>query len=513
MASGFVIRKNQYYDSVFLMGINKHLSEEEGVTQSAMLMGSEKNKELLKDINVINEEIESAQPNDLIIAVVAESQIFVDKALARLDFWLTAAIENAPISNLHTLQEGLAEKPNANLAVISLPGEYAAREARNAIDAGLNVFIFSDNVSLDDELELKKLGKQKSLLVMGPDCGTGIINGIGLGFSNSIRRGSIGIIASAGTGLQEFTCQVHNGGSGISQAIGTGSHDLSEIIGGLTTLAALDLLDADLQTRIIVVLSKPPALKTIETLVARFKKSKKPIIACFLGHQEKLDGEGVAFNHVSLIDESVNLAVRLAGAEMVIEKSYKEDLSKLISREKTGFKPEQKYLRGIMAGGTYTYQTQQVLRSAGIISYSNAPLDKKNKMENPDHSCENSIVDMGDDHYTQGKPHPMIDGTERKRRILLESRDPQVAVLLVDFILGYGASMDPVGDLLNSIIEAKRNVKDSGGFLSVVANICGTGGDPQDLNLQRKMLIEAGVVVFNSNADAAQFCAELIKGR
>ena len=513
MSYGYVIRKNQYYDSVFLMGINKHLSEEDGVTQSAMLMGSEKNKQLLKDINVVNDDIKSAQPNDLIVAVVAESQVIVDKALAKLDFWLTAAIENAPISNLHTLQQGLAEKPDANLAVISLPGEYAAREARKAIEAGLNVFIFSDNVSLDDELELKKLGRQKNLLVMGPDCGTGIIGGIGFGFSNSIRRGSIGVIASSGTGLQEFTCQVHNGGCGISHAIGTGSHDLSELIGGMTTLAALDLLDADPQTKVIVVLSKPPSPQTIETLVVRFKQSKKPIIACFLGHQEKLEGEGVAFKHASLIDEAVKLAVKLAGCEMVIERTNKVDLPKLISQEKAGFKTDQKYLRGIMAGGTYTYQTQQVLGSAGIVTYSNAPLDKKYKLENPDKSRENSIVDMGDDHYTLGKPHPMIDGTERRRRILLESHDPQVAVLLVDFILGYGASMDPVGDLLNSIIEAKRNVKSRGGFLSVVANICGTDGDPQGLNLQRKMLIDAGVVVFESNANAAQFCAELIKER
>ena len=513
MAFGFVIRKNQYYDSVFLMGINKHLSEEEGVTQSAMLMGSEKNKELLKDINVINEEIKSAQPNDLIVAVVAESQVFVDKALARLNFWLTAAIENAPISNLHTLQQGLAEKPNANLAVISLPGEYAAREARKALESGLNVFIFSDNVSLDDELELKKLGRQKNLLVMGPDSGTGIIGGIGLGFSNGIRRGSIGVIASAGTGLQEFTSQVHNGGCGISHAIGTGSHDLSELIGGITTLAALDSLEADPQTKVIAVLSKPPASKTIETLTARFKSSKKPIIACFLGHQEKLNGEGVSFHHVTLIDDATNLAIQIAECGTEIEKPEAQDFSRLISQEKAGFRPEQKYLRGIMAGGTFTFQTQQILHSSGITAYSNAPLDKKYKLDNPDHSRENSIVDMGDDHYTQGKPHPMIDGNERKRRILLESRDPQVAVLLVDFILGYGASMDPVGDLLDAIIEAKKVFNNRGEYLSVVANVCGTDGDPQDLNLQRKMLIEAGVVVFDSNAKAAHFCAELIKGR
>ena len=513
MPYGYLIRKNQYFDSVFLMGINKHISEEEGVTQSAMLMGSEKNKVLLKDINVMNEEIKSALPNDLIVAVVAESQEFVDRALSKLDYWLTAAVKNTHESNLHTLQDGLAEKPQANLAVISIPGEYAAREAFKSLEDGLNVFIFSDNVSLEDELELKRLGRQKNLLVMGPDSGSAIINGIGLGFTNAVRRGSIGLIAAAGTGLQEFTSQVHNGGCGISHAIGTGSHDLSELIGGITTLAALESLEADPQTKVIAVLSKPPAPKTIETLIARFKRSKKPIIACFLGHQEKLNGEGVSFHHVALIDEAANLAIQIAECGAEIEKPEGQDFSRLISQEKAGFRPEQKYLRGIMAGGTFTFQTQQILRSSGMITYSNAPLEKKYKLDNSDQSRENSIVDMGDDHYTQGKPHPMIDGTERKRRILLEYRDPQLAVMLLDFILGYGSSMDPVGDLLDAIIEAKKVVNNRGGYLSVVANVCGTDGDPQDLNLQRKMLIEAGVVVFDSNAKAAYFCAELIKGR
>ena len=461
----------------------------------------------------MNEEIKLAKPNDLIVAVVADSQDFVEKTLSKLDYWLTAAVKNIHISNLHTLKEGLTEKPLANLAVISVPGEYAAREAFKALKEDLNVFIFSDNVSLEDELELKKLGKQKNLLVMGPDCGSAIINSVGLGFTNAVRRGSIGLIAAAGTGLQEFTSQVHNIGCGISHAIGTGSHDLSELIGGITTLAALDALEADPQTRIIAVLSKPPALKTIENLIARFKDSKKPIIACFLGHQEKLDGEGVVFQHVSLIDEAANLAIQLAECGAVIKRPEVQDFSRLISREKADFKPEQKYLRGIMAGGTFTYQTQQILRSSGIIVYSNAPLDKKYKLDNPDQSRENSIVDMGDDHYTQGKPHPMIDGAERKRRILNECRDPQTAVLLLDFILGIGSSKDPVGDLLDAIIEAKKVVNNRGGYLSVVANVCGPDGDPQDLNLQRKMLTEAGVVVFDSNAKAAHFCAELIKGR
>ena len=226
MPSGFVIRKNQYYDSVFLMGVSKRLSDVPGVRQNAVLMGSDANKGLLSSIDVRDAQIAAAQPNDLIVAVIADARGVVDEVLGRLDEFLLGGVQTASTSNPHSLEEGLAQKPEAGLAVLSIPGEYAAREARKALAAGLNVFLFSANVSTEDELDLKQIAAGKNLLVMGPDCGTSIIGGVGLGFANVVRRGPIGAIAAAGTGLQEFTSGVHNAGLGISHAIGTGGHDL-----------------------------------------------------------------------------------------------------------------------------------------------------------------------------------------------------------------------------------------------------------------------------------------------
>lgn len=512
MSSGFVIRKNQYYDSVFLMGISKRISDVSGVQQNAVLMGSETNKGLLADIGIHDAQIDSAQPNDLIVAVIADAPQIVSDVLGKLDEFLLGGVQTASTSNPHSFEEGLVQKPNANLAVISVPGEYAAREARKALEAGLNVFLFSDNVSIDDELDLKKFAAQKNLLVMGPDCGTSLIGGIGIGFANVVRKGPIGAIGAAGTGLQEFTSQVHNAGFGISHAIGTGGHDLSDQIGGLTTFAALDALEADPATKVIAIISKPPGAQTLARLLERFKTCTKPVIGCFLGTRAEPQVADSNFQRASIIDEAVWLSIKVVDKETAFseEKFSAEELDWL-AREKAAWNSEQKYLRGIFAGGTFCYQSQQIFRDAGIVVRSNAPLDAKNKLQDAHRSLEHTIVDMGADEFTLGKPHPMIDGTMRKQRILTEAHDPQTAILLLDFILGYNASTDPVGELLDAIIEAKQIAKKRNGNLTVVASICGTDGDPQDVNLQSKLLKEAGVMVFNSNAKSAAFCCELLK--
>ena len=512
MAKGFVIRKNQYYDSLFLMGVNKRLSESQGVQQAAVLMGSDKNKELLADIEVHDAQIDAALPNDLIVAVVAETTELVNAALGKLDEALNVVVETSPLSSLHTFEDGLTQKPGANLVVISVPGEYAAYEARKALNAGLNVFVFSDNVSIEDELMLKQLAAQKGLLVMGPDCGTSLIGGVGIGFANEVRKGSIGVVGAAGTGLQEFTSQVHNAGFGISHAIGTGSHDLSDKIGGLTTFAALKALEADPQTQVIAIISKPPGAKTLMKLIELMKICKKPVVSCLLGADIK---DGQKNNNVTIahnIDDAAQFAIAKVGGKTT-SPQIQLGLDKLVSSEKTRWSQDQKYLRGLFAGGTFCYQSQQIFRDAGILINSNAPLNSKYQLADSGRSLEHTVLDMGADEFTVGKPHPMIDGTQRKQRILAESRDPRVAILLLDFILGYNASMDPVGELLDAIIKAKQIAQKRGGYLSVVASICGTDGDPQDLNLQSRMLQEAGVIVFQSNARAAIFCGELMKGR
>lgn len=509
MTIGFIIHKNQYYDSVFLMGVNKHVSDEPGIEQAAVLMASEGNKKVLADLGFLDAQMMAATANDLVVAVIAVDQASIDSALSKVDGWLMGEEEQKSINTLHTLEDGLAQKPSANLAVISVPGEFAAREARKALDSGLNVFLFSDNVSIEDELALKHAASQKKLLVMGPDCGTSLINGIGIGFANAVRKGSIGAIAAAGTGLQEFTCQVHNAGFGISHAIGTGSHDLGETIGGLTTLAALDALEKDPKTEAIAIISKPPSLATLKILLDKISACTKPVIGCFLGIKEKLSVNGGCFSQADTIDEAVQFSIK-AIQQVSPDLPKMDEWELLAGNAKQKFSPDQKYIRGLFAGGTFCFQSQCIFRSAGFQVFSNSPLDKECRLEHPDHSKHHSFIDLGDDFYMQGKPHPMIDGTMRSRRILMEGKDPEVAVLFLDFILGWNSSRDPVGELLDSIISAKQEGEKRGGYLCVVASICGTPDDFQDIAQQTKKLKDAGVIVFESNAQAAQFCAKLV---
>ncbi len=514
MPSGYVIRKHEYYDSVFLMSVNKRLSDTPGIEESAVLMGTEANKRLLDQIGISSPGIDSAQPNDLIVAVIGETNETVADALENLDHVLKMMTVGGPVSSVRTLKAALERKPAANLAVFSVPGEYAADEARRALHSGLNVFIFSSNIPREQELELKLLGRSLGLLVMGPDCGTSILHGTGIGFANRVRRGTIGAVGPSGTGLQEFTSQVHNAGGGISHAIGTGSKDLSDAIGGLTTLAALQLLEDDAGTEVIAIVAKPPGKETLQALLNRGRTLMKPLIGCFLGIEQASIFQAGPIQWGRTIDDAAAQALRAAGVETkalaeVSDSEPKEQLDSI----RSGWKRGARYLRGVFAGGTFCYQTQQILFDAGIAVYSNGPIDDAYQLSDPALSQEHTVVDMGDEHFTLGKPHPMIDSTERARRILVEAADPGVAILLLDFILGYNAANDPVGDLLDTIQEAQAVRRAAGGDLTIVASVCGTPEDPQDLGLQVKMLSEIGVLVFNSNARATKFCVQLLKGQ
>lgn len=514
MASSVLVRRNQYYDSVFLMGINKRLSSIPGVQQTAVLMGSEANKVVLTDIGVQDAQLDAAQANDLMVAVIADTQQIANEAVGKLDEFLMGGVQPSKTQNPHSLEDGLRQRRDANLAVISIPGEYAAREAHKALNAGLNVFLFSDHVSVGDELNLKQIASQNGLLVMGPGCGTGIINGVGLGFANVVRKGSVGVIAGAGTGLQEFTCQVHNAGLGISQAIGTGGRDLTDPIGGLTTMAALDALESDPQTKIIAIVSKPPGTRTLHRLAERIKRCTKPVVGCFLGADPETVELNANYRIGTTLDEAVRLTIELSQPEMGSKKFGPTPIdADQIAQERAHWNPKQKYLRGLLAGGTFCYQSQQILQSEGIEVYSNAPLDLKRKLPDSNRSHMHSLVDMGEDEFTVGRPHPMIDGTLRKQRILSESLDPEVAILMIDIILGFNASMDPAGELVEAIKTATQTVAQRGGKLTVVASVTGTKEDPQNSDQQISQLEQIGATVFRSNAQAASFCAALLKGK
>ncbi len=507
MPTKILVRKNEYYDSVFLMGINNRIMKSTGIHQSALLMGSDANKEVLTELGFTEPMVKTASPNDLIIAVQADNQTNLDLVTNNLVSWLTEVESQKRDTEYHTLNEVIGQNTRANLVSISLPGEYAAAEARKSIVAGLHVFLFSDNVSVEDEKTLKLSAREKGLLVMGPDCGTSILNGIGLGFANKVRRGSIGVIAAAGTGLQEFTSMVHNLGGGISQAIGTGGRDLKDEIGGLTTFAALEILAKDEETEVIAIVSKPPGEKTLCALVEQFKNIQKPVIACFLGIEGSIPGESEIFERAKTIDQAVSLALKKSPGYSILEQPSQAQLKP----ERVPFKREQKFLRGILAGGTFCYQSQQIFREAGIKVYSNSPIEKHLALKDPNQSENHSVVDMGEEYFMVGRPHPMIDGSQRARRILQEARDPQVALILLDFILGFNASKDPVGEIIDSIHEARHLSAKDGRVLEFVASICGTSDDAQDLAMQTVILEEANVKVFASNAAAVQYCVFALK--
>ncbi len=491
------------------MGINKRLLSELGIIQSAVLMGTPGNKKLLADIQVKDDEINQASPNDLIVAVVAETEQSAADALGKLDQYLKSTDSGTRRSSLATLEDGLKEKPNANLAVISVSGEYAAREAEKALDKGLNVFLFSSNVEVLDEIALKKKAKQKGLLLMGPDCGTSIIGGKGIGFANKVRRGKVGVIGPSGTGLQEFTCLIHQMGHGISHAIGTGTRDLKDEIGGLTTLMALDMLEKDNGTSVVAIVSKPAGLKTLDVLMDRIKTCRKPVVACFLGAGQGNRYQIDHLHYADTIDDAAQKAIACIDRDAAMPVASIDDEKIKVTLH--AFAPEQKYVRGLFAGGTFCYQSQQIMQQAGIPLFSNEPLGDTDLLPDPEKSRENTLLDMGDEYFTRGKPHPMIDGFMRSLRVRQEGTDHKTAILLLDIILGFNSADDPVGELLDAIIASKQLVENRKGHLCVVASVTGTDEDPQDLDMQVKLLKEAGVHVFHSNASATQFCVALLK--
>ena len=510
MATGYLVRKNQYYDSVFLMRVSKALSEEPGVRECAVLMATDANKAFLANIGIQAPKVMAATPNDLVIAILADDAAIVERLLGEMDTRLTSTNEVGQASIYRSVEAAAAACPQSTLVVISVPGAYAAREARKALEQGKHVFLFSDNVSLEQEVELKQLARSRRRLVMGSDCGTSLIGGIGIGFANRVRRGPVGVIGASGTGIQEFTSMVHQAGSGISHAIGTGTHDLSDAVGGITTLMGLDVLEADPATKIITLISKPAGAHTLGLLQERIQRCKKPVIGCLLGHSGSIDS-GPHFFQVRTIDQAVEQALSYMGeqgAGSIIQPASPRMAQ--VEREAQRWLPEQRYLRGLFAGGTFCFQAQQVLQDAGIPVYSNAPLDSRYRLKNPEQSLEHSVLDLGDDYFTQGKPHPMIDASERRKRILQEASDPEVAILLLDFILGEISSPDPVGDLIGAIRQSQEITTRRGGRLSFVASVCGTDQDMQGLERQKTMLLDAGVHVLPSSAKAAEFCRDLI---
>jgi succinyl-CoA synthetase alpha subunit len=404
-----------------------------------------------------------------------------------------------------SLEMALAELATANLALISTPGDYAAAEAMKALRLGLNVMLFSDNVVLEDEIALKRYARARDLLVMGPDCGTAIIGGVPLGFANVVRRGEIGAIAASGTGLQQVTCLIDRWGQGISQAIGTGGHDLHASVGGITMLQALEALTADPATRVIVLISKPPHPDVAARVLDAAGRSGKPIVVSFLG----ADPETVRranVHPVRTLEDAARLAVALAGGGADAETGAGRSANAAGLPQLT---PGQRYIRGLYSGGTFCYEALLLLTETLGGVASNTPLEPERMLADVWRSERHSVLDLGDDAFTRGRPHPMIDQTLRRERILQEAADPEAAVILFDVVLGYGAHPDPAPELAAALEQARALAAAAGRQLAFVGSVCGTAGDPQDLARQEAVLKAAGVLLAESNAQAVRLAAAI----
>ncbi|MDA8426595.1 MAG: acyl-CoA synthetase FdrA [Treponema sp.] len=515
-----IIRKDSYFDSVFLMALSKKLKEQPGVGDAVVAMGTAMNLELLGFQGYAAAELAGATPNDLIMAVDCADAPAVEAALAAAAELLarkkTGASASGSAFEPASLDAAVEELPGANLAVISLPGAYAAREARKALERGLHVMLFSDNVSLEDEIALKELGRSKGLLVMGPDCGTALINGYPICFANVVKRGPIGVVAASGTGLQEVTCLVDRYGSGVSQGIGTGGRDLkNERVGGITMLMGIAALAGDPATKVLVVISKPPAAEVAAKVLSALGDSGKPSVVHFIGLDPAKAGalpHNVRF--ASSLEDSAAQAVALAKGKPLSRAELGGDeaaLAAIAEREAGRMSKAQKYLRGYYTGGTVADEALILLHRLTGKVHSNNQTDPAFILKDPKVSVGHTIVDLGDDVFTVGRPHPMIDPSTRTERVLAEAGDGSVAVLLVDVVLGYGSHEDPAGALVPSLLEARRAAEARGGYLPVVASVIGTPGDYQGFSGQVAKLEAAGCMVMPSNYRAVVLAAKILE--
>jgi len=413
-----------------------------------------------------------------LISVRASTEAAANHALARVEELLTASrdLGQARQDMLPRTTISAARKSAAtNVALIAVPGAQAAMEAHQALSAGLHVFLFSDGVPVDDEVALKRRARDRGLLVMGPECGTAIINGVGLGFANRVRRGAVGVVGASGTGIQELTTLIHRLGSGVSHAIGTGGRDLHAAVGGLTTLQGIAALGGDPETRVLLIVSKPSSPAVADTVLRAAVETGKPVVACLLGY----DGATPRGVHsTATLEEAATAAVKLtAGTGPDLE------------RPRVPASGARGAIRGFFTGGTLCDEARRLVGDA------------------PAHR----FVDFGSEEYTRGRPHPIIDPSLRNAAIVAAGDDVGISVLLLDLVLGDCAHSDPAGALRPALAEARARRR--GRDLAIVGHVVGTGDDPQGLERQEEELRKAGVLVCASNRIAALTARAIAEGR
>jgi FdrA protein len=496
-ASRVEVRRGTYHDSVTLMQVSRHAEALPGVEAAAAVAATPVNLDLLARQG-FTVDAAGLGPSDLVLCVRAADDQAAAEALEQVEALLaggagrgssTGGGSGLPgVAAPRSLRAAARRDPDLNLAVLSVPGRHLHYEIAEALQAGLHVFCFSDGLDPATEAACKRVAAERGLLLMGPDCGTAILDGVGLGFANAVGRGPVGIVGASGTGIQEVACLLDAAGVGISHAIGVGGRDLSPEVGGIMTLHALDLLAADEATGRLVVISKPPGPEVASRVAEAAAATGKPAILAFPGldHPPQLP---MRVRFARSLEAAATWAAQTPAAEGMPQQPHSP----------SGGAPGA--IRGLFSGGTLCYEAMAVVAGVAGRVASNIPLRPEWRLADPHRSEGHTFVDFGDDAMTEGRAHPMIDPGLRNERFRREAADPETGVVLLDVVLGYGAHSDPAGELA-PLIERALAGRPAG--LSVVVSLCGAAGDPQGLDAQAAALRAAGALVTRSSAQAAR---------
>ena len=494
-----VVKKGSYHDSVVLMLLTNHISAMQGVNKVSIMMATPANKDIFKQSGLDTEELLAASANDMVVVADIENETIMDTIETEIDaYFKKQNTQTQQTESVKSWDKALEKMPNADMAVISIAGAYAALEANRALDEGMNVFMFSDNVTIEDEKQLKQKAHDKGLVVMGPDCGTGIIQSVPIAFTNKVNSGKIGIIGASGTGIQELTTIIDRLGEGVKNAIGTGGRDLSSEIGGITMMDTINAMEQDDSIKVMIVISKPPAKAVREMISNRLSAFKKPVVTLFLGEKPEYHEKG--FYHAYTLDEAARLAVNLVRDEDINSCVVSAD-----TPENAFDKSENKTIKAYYSGGTLAGEAAMLIKDALNLD---TPPEKAEgfMLKHGGHI----VVDLGDDVYTQGKPHPMIDPAKRIECMQEATDDSSTGVILFDIMLGYGSHEDMAGALLPTINELKQKAENEGRKLFFIATVCGTRHDYQGYDEAVNKLKNAGVIVCETNKLASQMAIRAI---
>jgi len=506
-----ITKKNFFKDSVQMMQLSQQLKDEQGVVDAAIVMGTDLNKNTLKNMNLLTEDGATATENDTLISISCQDQNSLNNAIQKAEQLLTSSSVKTK-NEFASLASALDAFSDATIASLSIPGQFVKEVATELIKKQLHLFVFSDHVPLEDEIYLKNLALENNVLFMGPEAGTSILNGTVFGFGNRVRKGSVGIIGASGTGIQESSTMIDLFGEGISHGIGVGGRDLRNDIGGMMTLKAMEVFENDPNTKAVLLVSKPVEDDVRNKIINKINSfSKKNYVLCLVGDNEnREDSARIKFSKsiqtsvlkiLKSLDDNIYKKIMNV---IRIQVNESINLAESLSKDLNG---EQKFVRGFFAGGTLCYESKIILEQMIGKVYSNLRSDDEYSVKGNVPSKENTLIDFGEEEFTSARPHPIIDPLLRKNRILEDANDPNVGVIIIDIICGINAAKSTISFHAETIKKAIQTAKEQGRKLSVFAYICGTEKDVSENEL--KLLTDSGAKLFTSNA-LMSFAAALV---